>query len=379
MSLAGRAPSPIFMTADAIGGVWTYALELARALGGFGVDVALATMGRALSAGEKKTAGAIPNLTVFESAYKLEWMDDPWNDVEAAGEWLLGLSDEIEPAVVHLNGYSHGALPWPAPALVVAHSCVYSWFEAVKRSAPPAEWDEYKRRVSAGLAAADLVTAPSGAMLADLNKHYGGFAAAPPVYNGRSAAHFKPAAKEPFVFTAGRLWDEAKNIAVLTEVAKNIAWPIVAAGDSAAPGRKAARLDALKLLGRLDQAALAAQLARASIFALPARYEPFGYGPLEAALAGCALVLGDIPSLREIWGGAALFARPDDADSIAAAIGLLIDDAALRRWFAERARAHALAFTPERMAAAYVGLYERLAYDPSRPAAAKKNLSMRVE
>ncbi len=32
---------------------------------------------------------------------------------------------------------------------------------------------------------------------------------------------------------------------------------------------------------------------------LPARYEPFGLSVLEAALSGCALVLGDIPSLRE--------------------------------------------------------------------------------
>ena len=34
---------------------------------------------------------------------------------------------------------------------------------------------------------------------------------------------------------------------------------------------------------------------------LPARYEPFGLSILEAALSGCALVLGDLPSLRELW------------------------------------------------------------------------------
>ena len=44
-------------------------------------------------------------------------------------------------------------------------------------------------------------------------------------------------------------------------------------------------------------------MARASIYALPARYEPFGLSILEAALSGAALVLGDIPSLREVWGG----------------------------------------------------------------------------
>ena len=35
----------ILMTADTIGGVWTYALEFARALGPHGIEVTLATMG----------------------------------------------------------------------------------------------------------------------------------------------------------------------------------------------------------------------------------------------------------------------------------------------------------------------------------------------
>ena len=37
-------PQKIFMTADTIGGVWTYALELTRALQFFSVEVHLATM-----------------------------------------------------------------------------------------------------------------------------------------------------------------------------------------------------------------------------------------------------------------------------------------------------------------------------------------------
>ena len=64
------------------------------------------------------------------------------------------------------------------------------------------------------------------------------------------------------------------------------------------------------MLGRLSAGELADWYARAAIYALPARYEPFGLSALEAALSGCALVLGDIPSLREIWGDAALFVPP---------------------------------------------------------------------
>src|SRR5689334_2580197 len=198
-SMSRAAKSPVLMTADAIGGVWTYALELSRAFGEFGIDVALATMGRPLNVVEHRTAAAIPNLDLFESSYKLEWMDDAWDDIDAAAQWLLGVADAVAPAVVHLNGYCHGALLWPAPTLVVGHSCVFSWFEAVRREPPPPKWKEYHRRVARGLAAADGVTAPSRAMLAALEKHYGAFAAAPPIYNGRAAAAFPAGDKEAFV------------------------------------------------------------------------------------------------------------------------------------------------------------------------------------
>jgi glycogen synthase len=368
--MSGATKSPVLMTADAVGGVWTYALELAHALGGFGIDVALATMGRPLNAHERSAAAAIPNLALFESAYKLEWMDDAWDDVDAAAEWLLGVADAVAPAVVHLNGYCHGALLWPAPALVVGHSCVFSWFEAVRREPPPPVWREYRRRVARGLAAADLVTAPSGAMLAALEKHYGAFAAALPIYNGRAATAFRPGGKEGFVFTVGRLWDEAKNASVLTRVAPKISWPLYAAGDSAGP-YGASPLEGVEALGQLDQPALAGLLGRASIFVSPARYEPFGYAPLEAALAGCALVLGDIPSLREVWGDAALFVASDDDGAIAAALNRLIADAAERRTLAARARARAAAYTPQRMAEQYVSLYERLLAARDREDAAK--------
>jgi glycogen synthase len=368
--MSAAAKSPVLMTADAIGGVWSYALELARALGDFGIDVALATMGRPLNAHERSEAAAISNLDVFESTYKLEWMDDAWDDVDAAAEWLLGLADRVAPAVIHLNGYCHGALLWPAPALVVGHSCVFSWFDAVRREPPPPAWREYRRRVARGLTAADLVTAPSGAMLATLGRHYGAFAAAPPIYNGRAAAAFPPGAKEDFVLSAGRLWDEAKNASVLARVVTKIAWPLYAAGDTAGP-YGALALDGVHLLGALDQPTLAGWLGRASIFVAPARYEPFGYAALEAALAGCALVLGDIPSLREIWGDAALFVASDDDAAIAAAIDRLIADAAERRALAARARGRAAAYSPRQMAEQYVSLYERLLGARGGAAAAK--------
>src|SRR3954471_11927209 len=83
----------ILMTADTLGGVWSYALTLADALRPYGVTVHLATMGAAPSADQRREAASLPNLTLHASTYRLEWMANPWGDVEEAGEWLLKLAN----------------------------------------------------------------------------------------------------------------------------------------------------------------------------------------------------------------------------------------------------------------------------------------------
>src|SRR5436305_89111 len=78
--------------------------------------------------------------------------------------------------------------------------------------APP-EWNEYRTRVLEGLAMADLVIAPSKAMMAALAEHYGPFAASAVIPNGRTVAKNRRRSKSNFVLGVGRLWDEAKNAA----------------------------------------------------------------------------------------------------------------------------------------------------------------------
>lgn len=352
------------MTADTVGGVWTYAAGLAAALDKYAVEVVLATMGAPLTAAQRAEVQAISNITVFESRFRLEWMDDPWRDVEAAGEWLLQLADQTRPDAVHLNGYAHGALPWRAPVLIVAHSCVASWWMAVKGvAAPTPAWDRYRLEVTRGLQAADLVVAPTRAMLLAVEEHYGPVAFGRVVPNGRDAACFPIGLKEDFVITAGRVWDEAKNVQALNQIAPDLPWPIYVAGEGKHPANTsdkgtAQQLGNLHPLGQCGAGALAAWLGRASIYALPARYEPFGLSALEAALAGCALVLGDVPSLREVWGEeAAVFVRPDDTRALRETLAELIADASRRTRLAACARTQALEFTTGRMAASYWAIY----------------------
>jgi glycogen synthase len=358
----------LLMTADTIGGVWTYALDLIRALAARDVTVTLATMGAPLSAEQRAEARRLPSLEVRESRYKLEWMPDPWTDVARAGDWLRELERETCPDLVHLNGYVHGAVSFNAPVLIVAHSCVLSWWRAVKGEEAPPEWNRYAHAVCCGLHHAQAIIAPTRAMLSALEQGYGPFDRIPTMVipNGRDDRLYRVgplSEKEPWILTAGRLWDEAKNIALLERAAPKLDWPVHAAGEGCPQAGKTA----VRFLGRLRPEELACHLRRAAIYALPARYEPFGLSVLEAALSGCALVLGDIESLRENWDGAARFVPPDDADALRDALNGLAHDPAWRARLAARARERAQGFTPCRMAVAYLNLYRRLVPPPTPP------------
>jgi glycosyltransferase involved in cell wall biosynthesis len=284
-------------------------------------------------------------------------MEDPWLDVARAGDWLLSLERDLQPDLVHLNGFAHGSLKWMAPTVVVGHSCVLSWWNAVRHEPAPPEWNEYRRRVQDGLAHATAVVSVSRFMASQLKRYYGPLPPVVPIYNGRNTSDYHPALKEPFVLSCGRLWDEAKNMRALDEAAFLCRWPIYAAGEDCHPEGGKAALQGVQKIGSIGASDLRSWFARAAIYALPARYEPFGLSVLEAALSRCALVLGDSPSLREIWRDAAMFVPPEDHRALAAAINTLASDTDLRESLAGRARARALSLTPKRMVERYLSVY----------------------
>jgi glycogen(starch) synthase len=355
--MAAERLSSVLMTADSVGGVWTYAIELARALAQAGVRVHLAAMGAAMRGDRRDEALSVADLVLHESEWRLEWMRDPWRDVEAAGQWLLRLEAEHAPDVVHLSQFAFGALPFRAPKLVVAHSCVLSWWRAVHGEQAPSDWDEYHRRVTRGLAGAHLVAAPTLAMLATLAQNYGHRGPHLVLPNARDPARFQPAPKQEVVFAAGRFWDDAKNLAALESVAPRLPWPVRVAGSCVAPHGGTIRPRGVHALGELGARAVAREMATAAIYAMPARYEPFGLSVLEAALSGCALVLGDIASLRETWGGTAIYVPPDDHEALQDALMRLIAAPVERERRGRAARARALKFHPQRMAQCYMRAY----------------------
>jgi glycogen(starch) synthase len=361
----------VLMTADTIGGIFRFALELAHGLSRRGIEVGLSTMGPPLERAQRSELARVPGLTLFESRYALEWMDNPWRDVDAAGEWLLDIAERFAPDLVHLNGYCHAALAWRRPVIVTAHSCVLTFWDAVFKGPAPERYAEYRRRVTRGLQAAQAVTAPTRAFLAALGRHYGALPHARVIANGAEAARWPALDKQPYYLSAGRFQDPGKNLALLARTAPRLPWPVRVAGDLP---DGASLPEGLEPLGRLSQQDFSGALGRAAVFVHPAHYEPFGLAPLEAACAGAALLLSDIESLREVWGAAALYFAPDDDEALLAAARFLARSQRLRDKFAEFARRRASNYAAADSVGAYASLYaEVLRRAPERGGAIERH------
>jgi glycosyltransferase involved in cell wall biosynthesis len=358
MRSGSDARMTVLMTADAVGGVWQYALSLCAVLPE--IHFVLAVMGPLPSAAQRADAAALGNVILEEYGHKLEWMEGAAAHLAPSRHWLAMLARRYEADLLHVNGYAHAVNGSGRPVLAVAHSDVLSWWDAVHGEAP-AEWDAYRREVAAGLRAADLVVAPTASVLDDLARHYGFDRAAGTVIpNGIDPSAYGPRPKHAVVMAAGRAWDTAKNLALLDDIGSDLDWPIEIAGDAVHPEGGSARFRTVRPLGVLTPDDMAARLGSAAIFAAPARYEPFGLAILEAAASGCALVLGDIASLRENWQGAALFVPSGDRAAWRSALACLTACEERRQGLAEAARNRARGLTRERMAHGYAALYREL-------------------
>lgn len=338
----------ILMTCDAVGGVWRYALDLSAALK---VEVVLAGLGPPPSPAQRREAAAAGIELVWTEA-PLDWMADGPGALEALAAQLAALVQEHAVGLVHLNAPSQAAgLELPCPVVAVSHSCLPSWWAAVKGTALPRDWRWHAEINQAGFDAADLVIAPSRSHAAALARCYRPLDRLEVVANATAPAG-SAAEKQPFVFAAGRWWDEGKNAALLDAAAARARWPVAMAGAFIGPQGQRVTLNHARALGPLGAAEMAVWLAEAAIVASPSRYEPFGLVALEGAAAGAALVLADIPTYREIWEGAALFAAPDDPAAFAAALDALAGDPDLRAEFGQAAAARARGFSREAQAAA---------------------------
>ena len=338
------------MTADAVGGVWTYALELAAALAPLGYETVLAVLGPRPDAAQRAAAARVTGLRVVETGLPLDWLAAGPGEVREVARSIAALATSEGADLIQLNQPALAAEPMPVPTIAVVHSCVATWWRAAAEGAMPESFAWQSALVRSGLARADVVVCPSGAFASAVAETYQ--MTTPPlvVHNGRTAAPAVIGAIDDGAFTAGRLWDPGKNVTTLDQMAARLDVPVKAAGSLAGPNGDRIELKHVHALGLLDEKALADCFSARPIFVSAALYEPFGLAVLEAAQAGCPLVLSDIPTFRELWGDVALFAEPRDAAGFTAAVQGLIGDTTARLARGDGARRRAAAFTPQAMA-----------------------------
>jgi hypothetical protein len=131
-------------------------------------------MGEIPSAEETEWLEALDNVDFRPTGFRLEWMKDSHDDLEAASEVLLSIIREVKPDLLHFSQFYFGALQCEIPRIVVAHSDVISWWRSVHGVEPKNdEWITwYRGIVSNGLESATAVVAPSGWMLTALEQNY---------------------------------------------------------------------------------------------------------------------------------------------------------------------------------------------------------------
>lgn len=354
----------VLITTDTVGGVWTFTRQLATDLLLRGHHVALVSLGGMPSESQRRwcdetAATWAPGFLYVPSDAPLEWMQDNDLAYSAALPALLACIGSFEPEIVLSSQYCFGKLPIGIPKIIVAHSDVLSWSQACgKYPLPSSAWlTTYVRLVSEGLEQAEAVVAPTHWMLSALEEHFTVPQHAIVILNGRSLQHSGSVAAKSFqAVTAGRFWDEAKNISILNHFESPV--PIVVVG-SYVHGSNTATLDSpsVTLAGELSEAEILSVFRESSIYICTSIYEPFGLAPLEAALCGCAVVANNIPSLHEVWADCALFF--DDSTSLKSILEQLRDRDTLSR-AQTRSGERAEIFTSSRMTERYLNLFERL-------------------
>ncbi|WP_204985775.1 glycosyltransferase family 4 protein [Microvirga pakistanensis] len=355
------APLRVLMTADAVGGVWQYALDVAEGMRAHGIETVLAVLGPAPSEDQMSQARHA-GIEVIETGLPLDWTADGPAEMRQATRAVLRLASDIRPDIVHLNSPALLAdAKFPCPVVVVCHSCVATWWEAVRGGSLPQEFVWRTELVRKGYHKADRLLAPTAAFAGATARVYD--LPIPPavVRNGRRVTQVRdPENRELFAFTAGRLWDEGKNFAAIDRAAARLPVPVLAAGPLDGPNGARIAAHHAAPLGRLSDDEVAGYLSARPIFVSAAKYEPFGLAVLEAAQAGCALVLSDIPTLRELWGDAALFVAPDDDAGLARAIDRLAEDEDARWAMGEAAKLRASTYSLESMSMGLLSAYRSL-------------------
>jgi glycosyltransferase involved in cell wall biosynthesis len=194
----------------------------------------------------------------------------------------------------------------------------------------------------------------------------------PPLAAGNPAAGRRMAGADRYILALGTV-EPRKDHAALVRAFDRVAaqrddvnlvvagadgWAVDTFGEEV---RRARHRDRVVRLGYLDEAGRSALLRGASVFALPARYEGFGFAPLEAMEAGVPVIATEVGSLPEVLGDAALLVPRDDDRALSEGLARLLDDDALQTRLMKAGRNRLSGYSWKACADGLAALYQRAA------------------
>lgn len=304
----------VLLLTDGAAAPWRWSVDLARQFSRRGLEVILAAAGDALTPWQAWEAKGMSGIDLREAP------------PGQARTWLTGLDLRAKADVVHLVGCPRFAvLPWRAPLVTTVCDV----------PATETEWGELIQAVRSSHQA----VSPARALAAAVESRYSGPPSWSVIRHTCEGSQFRPGIKERFILSTARPSDPAEDLAALEWVAPHLRWPV------------------LCTLGMLPAPELADWYSRAPLFVLPARRKTFSLSALEAALSGCALVLTNLPGLREVWEDDAVYVPPGDRLALGAALTDLIHHPSRRHDLGDRAAERARSFRLQEMTDCYLNAY----------------------
>ncbi|MTV41550.1 glycosyltransferase [Duganella radicis] len=306
----------------------------------------------------------------------------PWRKLGAAlaAAWqVLSICLRERPAVVHVHSASRASFYRKSLLLALArlcgratvfhlHGAEFKQF-ALQESGPLARW--WIRRTLSKSSAVITLSESWATFLRELAPA----ARVRVIANSvRVPPPAEPAREQPArILFLGRA-DRRKGIFELLAALAQLAPRFPAArlviggdGDLALVAQTAEQLGVaqrVSILGWIDSAQREAELAQAAVFCLPSYDEGLPMAMLESMAAGKAVVVTPVGGIPEaiVDGVNGILVPPGDADALAAGLGRLFEDEALRRRVAEGARATIVArFGTEVVMSKMAELYRELA------------------
>lgn len=355
----------ILLTTDTVGGVWTFTETLTKEYLKLGHSVTLISLGSQPSDSQaawcRRTKAAHLSCFNFVSLQvPLEWMQANQSAFKDAESYILEQLRLVQPDIFHSNQFCHGAVDCFTPVVITAHSDVLSWGAACKVDLTKSSgWlNCYEEIVSRGLRGADAVVAPTRWMLTALQNNFDFPAVGHVIHNGcEQLAYDHGATKALQAISAGRMWDPAKNLLLLSSIRPSI--PLLIAGETCDSETSISSTTAnLRFLGHMCRPEVLDLFRRSSIYIASSVYEPFGLAPLEAAMCGCAILANSLPTLHEVWEEAALFFST--ATELEVVLDRLVSDPQALHEARNAAIKRAAIFTAEKTARSYLALYRTL-------------------